>query len=133
MMGDVSMPQFQGMPQVGTNPADITGAMNNQYQGQIDQYNAKTNSNNAWLSALASLGSAAMFMSDERVKEDISPVGELNDGTNVYLFKYKGDDTPQVGVMAQEVEKTQPEAVKEKGGIKHVDYAKVLARALRAA
>jgi len=133
MQQPAQLPQFQGPGQVGTNPADITGAMGQQYQGQMDAYNARQNSNNAWLATLGTLGSAALMMSDERVKEDISPVGELNDGTNVYLFRYKGDETPQIGVMAQEVEKKDPEAVKEIGGIKHVDYARTLARALRAA
>lgn len=133
MASPTQMPQFQGPGQIGTNPADITSAMNNQYQGQLEGYNARQNSNNAWLATLGTLGSAALMMSDERVKDDISQVGELNDGTNVYLFRYKGDDTPQIGVMAQEVEKKDQRAVKEIGGIKHVDYAKVLSRALEAA
>lgn len=72
---------------------------------------------------------AMMMMSDENVKEDIVPVGELYDGTNVYHFKYKGDPKPQIGVMAQEVEKVNPTAVREIGGIKHVDIHKVAARA----
>lgn len=133
MANPAQIPQFQGPGQIGTNPADITGAMGQQYQGQMDAYNSRQNSNNAWLATLGTLGSAALMMSDERVKEDIAPVGELNDGTNVYLFRYKGDETPQIGVMAQQVEKTQPDAVVEKRGIKHVDYAKVLSRALEAA
>jgi hypothetical protein len=132
-MSQPQMPQFQGTPQVGTNPANITDAMGQQYQGQMDVYNQRNNTNNAWLATLGTLGGAALMMSDERVKDDISQVGELNDGTNVYLFRYKGDDTPQIGVMAQEVEKKDTKAVKEIGGIKHVDYAKVLSRALEAA
>lgn len=64
------------------------------------------------------------IFSDERLKEDIEPVGELYDGTNVYRYRYKGDDTPRIGVMAQEVEKTRPDAVVEVGGFKAVDYGK---------
>lgn len=133
MQSPVDMPQFQGMSPVGVNAADIQGAYGQQYQGQIDAYNAKQQGKNNLLSGLFGLGSAAIFASDERVKEDIEPIGELNDGTNVYLFRYKGDETPQVGVMAQEVEKRDPGAIHERHGVKHVDYARVLARALEAA
>lgn len=129
-LSQVNAPQFQGPAQVGTAPADITGAINQQYQGQLAGYNAQVASRNALLSGLFGLGGAAILASDERVKEDIHEVGELNDGTNIYLFRYKGDDTPQVGVMAQEIEQNDPSAVIERQGVKHVDYAKVLARAL---
>lgn len=75
------------------------------------------------------LADGLMMMSDVRVKDDIAPIGKLNDGTNVYEFKYKGSDKPQIGVMAQEVEQVNPAAVREIGGIKHVDLNKVAARA----
>lgn len=93
--------------------------------------------------ALSSLGSAASgvgssvasgigdaasalfgIFSDERLKENIEPVGKMFDGTNVYRYNYKGDDVPRIGVMAQEVEKTRPDAVVEIGGFKAVDYGK---------
>jgi hypothetical protein len=129
----VSQPQFEGtMPAGSTQPADVTGAINNQYQGQVDSYNAKVQQKNANLQTAASI--AAMFaLSDERAKEDIAPIGELNDGTGLFSFKYKGDDTPQVGVMAQDVEKRDPKAVRVRpDGLKEVNYTRVLARALAA-
>jgi hypothetical protein len=64
------------------------------------------------------------IFSDERLKESIEPVGELYDGTNVYRYRYKGDDTPRIGVLAQEVEKTRPDAVSEHGGYLAVDYGR---------
>lgn len=130
----VNMPQFQGMAQVGTNPADIAGAIQNNYQGQLDIYNAQQQGRNSLLGTLGGLGSAAMFaFSDERLKDDIEPIGELNDGTTLYSYRYKGDPAPQVGVMAQEIEKKDPSAVRERFGYKQVNYAKVLANALEAA
>ena len=69
-------------------------------------------------------GNIFSMFSDERLKENIEPVGELFDGTNVYRYNYKGDNIPRIGVMAQEVEKTRPDAVTEIGGYKAVDYAK---------
>lgn len=71
---------------------------------------------------------ASMFgYSDARLKENIVPVGETYDGQNLYLYNYKGDATPQVGLMAQEVEKVRPEAVVEdSSGFKMVNYGKAL-------
>jgi Chaperone of endosialidase len=77
-------------------------------------------------SAMGTLLSALPF-SDERVKENIEQVGELPDETPVYRFSYKGDPLARrvIGVMAQDVEKTNPDAVVEDElGIKHVDYLK---------
>lgn len=83
--------------------------------------NAASGIGSAITSALPSIMS--MF-SDERLKEDIEPVGELYDGTNVYRYRYIGDPVTRIGVMAQEVEKTRPDAVTEIGGYKAVDYGK---------
>ena len=61
----------------------------------------------------------------------VNPIVESGD--TIYLFSYKGDSTPQVGVMAQEVEKKDPAAIIEgKDGYKRVQYGRVLARALEA-
>lgn len=73
-------------------------------------------------------GIASMF-SDERLKEDIAPVGKLADGQKVYSYRYKGDPTPQIGLLAQEVEGHAPDAVGEVAGFKTVNYGKATARA----
>ena len=64
--------------------------------------------------------------SDIRIKENISQVGSLDNGLPVYLFNYKGNKTPQIGLMAQDVEKVNNEAVVEIDGIKHVYYGKAV-------
>ena len=69
------------------------------------------------------LGYAA---SDINVKENISQVGMLDNGLPVYLFNYKGDTTPQIGLMAQDVEKVNKDAVTEIDGVKHVYYTKAV-------
>lgn len=61
--------------------------------------------------ALQALPALVSLFSDERLKEDIEPVGSLNDGQTVYRYRYKGDPTPHIGLMAQEVAQTHPEAV----------------------
>tara|TARA_R110002110_G_scaffold11947_1_gene56971 strand:+ start:4323 stop:5300 length:978 start_codon:yes stop_codon:yes gene_type:complete len=67
-------------------------------------------------------GTAALLASDRRVKENISQVGSLDNGLPVYLFNYKGGNTPQIGLMAQDVEKVNKKAVVEINGIKMVNY-----------
>jgi len=77
-------------------------------------------------SPLSSMGQlASLFMglkSDIRTKENIVPEATNWKGFNVYSFNYIGDDVPRRGVMAQEVERTRPDAVYEIGGVKHVAY-----------
>lgn len=64
----------------------------------------------------------AYALSDRRVKEDIKRVGKTDDGLPIYTFRYKGKPTVHMGVMAQDVEKKNPDAVKEINGIKAVNY-----------
>ena len=64
------------------------------------------------------------FFSDERLKENIKPIGKTNDGQTIYSYNYKGDHRTQIGLLAQEVEKHHPEAVGLSGGYKTVDYGK---------
>lgn len=131
-MSPVDMPQFQGQSEVGINPADITGAIGQQYQGQMDAYNAKVQQRNALMQGAASVG-GAFLLSDENAKDNIEPIGTLNDGTGLFSFTYKGSSDPQVGVMAQDVEKRDPSAVRMRpDGYKEVNYTRVLSRALAA-
>ena len=90
-----------------------------------------------WENILGSAGAAAgtvagteltkaLIASDIKVKENISKVGSLDNGLPVYLFNYKGSKTPQIGLMAQDVEKVNKDAVIEIDGIKHVYYRKAV-------
>lgn len=75
--------------------------------------------------------SALALMSDKRVKEDIEPVGKLDDGQTVYKYRIEGDPRFQIGLMAQDVEKVHPEAVGEVGGVKMVNYDEATKRAAK--
>lgn len=91
-------------------------------------------------STLGSIGSTALsflpFLSDERMKTDIEPVGEdPESGLMMYAFRYEGDPKTYpkvVGPLAQEVEEMYPEQVAEIGGRKAVrsDFAPMRAGAL---
>jgi len=70
----------------------------------------------------ASIGDVATLLSDRRAKEDIHRVGSLVDGLPVYSYRYKGDPVTHIGVMAQDVEKRDPDAVIEReDGLKTVN------------
>jgi hypothetical protein len=73
----------------------------------------------------AATGAGIFLASDRRLKTDIEKVGKTNAGLPIYTYKYKGDNKTQMGVMAQDVEKKTPKAVKEVGGFKAVNYALV--------
>jgi hypothetical protein len=62
------------------------------------------------------------FFSDERLKENIREIGKTHDGQKIYRYNFKGDPRSQIGLIAQEVEDTHPEAVGEARGFKTVDY-----------
>lgn len=77
------------------------------------------------------LSSALPFLalSDERLKEDIEPVGKLFDGTDLYSYRFKGSPRTEIGVMAQEEAERDPSNVYDLGGVLAVDYGGVARRA----
>jgi hypothetical protein len=78
------------------------------------------------LGGLTSLASIP-WGSDERLKENMEPVGKTFDGQNIYKFNYKNDGHTMLGLSAQEVEKRNPEAVHKDGeGMRMVDYEKAV-------
>jgi len=94
--------------------------------------NAATQQNRATYSAAmmnmiggVAQGVGSFAASDRRVKTNIKIVGKTDSGLPVYTYKYKGQNTTQMGVMAQDVEMVNPEAVVEINGIKHVDYNRI--------
>lgn len=133
----VQNPQFSSQDYQGTQPVDYAGLVNQNYQNQMSQYNAKQASSNNLMSGLFGLGgqaaggflgsqagSAALagLFSDARLKENIKHIGEEN-GFPIYEFSYINiPEKTYIGVLAQDVEKTMPEAVSESEGFKKVNY-----------
>jgi hypothetical protein len=127
----VQGPQFvNSAQQATTSGPDLLGAANMQYNAQMGDFNAKQAAQQNFNQGLMSLGGAAM-MSDIRTKENIVPIGVLNNGLTLYSFEYKDEfkDHPlageglQVGVMAQEVEQVYPYAITTlNDGYKAVNY-----------
>ena len=83
------------------------------------------------LGGLMTLGSIP-WPSDERLKENMEPVGKTFDGQNIYKFNYKNDGRTMLGLSAQEVEKHTPEAVHKDGqGMRSVDYGTAVNKAAK--
>ena len=138
---NIAMPNAPAPSQQQTSPANISGAIQNAYNGQLSNYNAQLASQNNLNSGLFSLGAAALgapsnsavgglvsaaggalssgaqsiynyLNSDTRLKTNIVRVGTTPGGLNVYEYNYLHDlKTRHVGVMAQEVERVIPDAV----------------------
>jgi hypothetical protein len=64
--------------------------------------------------------------SDSRLKRDAEPIAQLDNGLNLYRFRYNGSEQLYVGVMAQEVARLAPEAVaRGANGFLRVDYRRL--------
>lgn len=106
------------------------GLVGNQIYGQSSTgtSNSTTTSTPSALQTIGGLMSAGgnlaagFSKSDINAKEDIVQVGTLFDGQKVYRFRYKGHPAYHLGLMAQDVEQINPDAVTEFDGYKYVHY-----------
>jgi hypothetical protein len=121
-------------PNFVTTPAgpDYMGAAQSGYNAQLAAANAQNAASSGFTGGLMQLGGtlgAAAIMSDIRTKENIKHIGSMANGLPIYEFEYKPEFKAEagegkfVGVMAQEVELVQPEAVITRpDGYKMVNY-----------
>ena len=69
---------------------------------------------------------SAFFVSDVRLKRDITPIAKLENGLRLYRYRYAWSDTLYVGVLAQEVLEVAPSAVaRGADGYLRVNYARL--------
>lgn len=123
----VSMPQQIQTPQAPVAGVDYVGLVNNYDNMRMQAYNQQQAQRGAALGGIfGMLGSGISMFSDKNVKDVHRKVGKLNDGTPLYEWNYKGDTQTHIGPMAQDVKKTNPEAVGKMGGILTVDYGKLM-------
>jgi len=131
----VTGPSFVNTPQQATTAGpDYLAATNAQYANQMAGYNAQQAAQanmNAGLMGLGGTLGAAAILSDPRTKENIKPIGVMNNGLTLYSFEYKDEFKDRsnaghgvhVGVMADEVEQVYPYAVSTlDDGYKVVNY-----------
>lgn len=133
----VSQPNFIGTPQTQVAGVDYAGMVQNNYNNQMQAWQQQQQNSNAAMGGLFGLGGTLLggamkygwggLLSDRRAKDNIKRVGHLDNGLPVYAFTYKGDNTPQIGLMADEVERVHPSAVMTgPDGLKRVDYAQAV-------
>ena len=104
------------MPQAGVAGVDYTGLVNQKYQADMANYQNK-------MGGLFGLASAGIgLFSDRRLKTDIRRVGQTDEGTPIYTYRYVWGGPVQMGVMAQDVPDA---AVMTPSGFLAVDYGEV--------
>src|SRR6185437_1383389 len=106
-----------GQAQQQTEQAGLTALYNQflqqqSYPFQVDQFLANIAEGTGALSgSTTTTQQPGGFFSDERLKEDMEPVGKTFDGQTIYRYKMKGDPRDRIGLSAQKVERKHPEAV----------------------
>ncbi|WP_037386514.1 tail fiber domain-containing protein [Sinorhizobium americanum] len=127
----VTSPNFVPTQGQSIQPVDYAGLVQQNYQNQVAAYNARQQAGGNLLDSLLGF----LPKSDRRAKKNIEKIGRLK-GHNLYEFHYKGEPASgpkHTGVMAQEVEKTRPDAVSRgPDGMRRVDYGRLFAAGKRA-
>jgi hypothetical protein len=130
IIGLLSGSQVHGAGYVNPNTSpiantDYAGIVSNNYNQQMNAWNAQNQQRQGLLGGLFSLGSS--FISDRRAKTDIKKVGKTDDGQKIYAYRYRAGGPMQLGLMAQEVLKKNPAAVAQHpSGFMMVDYGRAL-------
>jgi hypothetical protein len=117
---------YQGLDLMGAEQANL----NRQSQEGIAQRNAKAQITAAkWQAAGSAIGGIGKALSDIDLKTNIKFENKIINNLPIYSFEYKNSKYGVgrfEGVMAQDVEKTYPEAVGiSPEGYKMVDYSKI--------
>ena len=130
-----NLANYMSMYDISKGVTGLSNALNqanSNYALQAAQMNAQNGTD--WGSLMGGAGSllkgaaqaggtAAMLMSDIRVKENLKKLDTV-DGINIYRFDYINGAKNQVGVIAQEMQEKCPECVID-GDILKVDYSKL--------
>lgn len=122
----VQNPNFTSVPATNQAGTDVAGITNSAYQNQLAQYQQQQAGINNLFSLGGSLGSAAIFKSDRRLKRNIKRVGQTGSGIPVYDFQYiwDGERGPVYrGVMADEVRHIPNAVIPMPNGFDAVNYA----------
>ena len=123
----VANPAMPNYSQAGASQTpQYLSAAGQQYQAGLDAYNVDQANTSSTLGALGTVASLFM-LSDKRLKTDIKLITTLKNGIRIYSYRWIGTMIRQVGVLAQEVMTTMPDAVKlGDDGYYRVNYAHIL-------
>lgn len=122
----VQQPNFVNAQQPNIPTTDVAGLINTHYGQQMQQWQANQGVLGGIMGGVGSL----IGLSDDDAKKDKKRLGDVEDEMGLWEFRYRGEPKSQpkhVGLMASEVEKVKPSAVKRgKDGLRRVDYGKAL-------
>jgi hypothetical protein len=121
----VSNPQFMNIQGQTMPTVDYAGLVNSNYAQQMQAYQANQSALGGLLGGIGSLFS----LSDDNAKKNKARHGDVKGKMGLWTYNYKDEPagTPKhVGLMASEVEKTVPSAIKRRGGLRYVNYEKAL-------
>jgi len=118
ILSGLQVPQFGGGGGGGgagsPQPADLMGALNNQFNADMNRYNADAAQSAQTAQTGISLAALAYMMaqsgSDRRLKSNIKPLGRTT-SKGFQLYSYDKYGVSEIGVMADEVQARLPEAV----------------------
>jgi hypothetical protein len=126
----VSQPNYvnANMPTIPTT--DVAGIINQDYQNRLGAWQQEQAGLGGLFSGIGSLAGGLIGLSDDDAKKNKKRHGEVEDEMGLWTFNYKNEPAgapKHVGLMASEVEKVKPSAVKRgKDGMRRVDYGKAL-------
>jgi hypothetical protein len=123
---------IQNLNQLMT-PASVLGGMGGTTTGVGTAVGQQTPANNMWsnvIGGISGLAGLAGAFSDRRMKTDIKDIGRTHDNQKIYSYRFKGSNMPQIGMMADEIEKRTPDAVMTgPDGLKRVRYDRATRKA----
>ena len=121
----VNNPQFQNFGQAGVaQTPDLLNAATAQYGGALNQQSSQNAFMGDMIGGIGNLAAMYFGYSDKRLKRDIKRIGTHPRGFGIYRYRFIGERGHRVGVIAQEVQRFVPEAVRaERGGLLKVNYA----------
>ena len=139
----INNPNFVNTPNNQIPTTDVAGLINNRFQQGMDIYKQESQNWNSMMGGIMGLAGGMMKMSDEREKEDVTPMGTVLAMTpegerkplpiSEYSYKRDPQKKRHVGPMAQDVLNVNPQAVRQKRGIKYIDTGAVMGSILKAA
>jgi len=120
----IQNPQFGAYQGTNVQAAPLFAATQAKGQAEQNLYNQQVASANANTAGLYSLGSAAIGLSDRRLKSNIKRIGTHKLGIGIYEYDIMGKH--DIGVMAQELLQVMPDAVHQhSSGYLMVDYGRL--------
>lgn len=122
----VSNPWLGQNQQTNMANTDVAGIANQGFQNQMGIYNAEMQQQNAMIGGIAGIAGNALRWSDVRLKTDIEPLGQDDNGLMGYEWTYTFAPGRYRGYLAHEVKALYPDAVvMQPNGFYAVDYARV--------